>query len=67
MYKAVIILTTGSAGAGCWKVVEVTMGTTTLREFHCSGSCPAWIAVVAKPAFGTRNPSPSLAILKERN
>ena len=37
---------TGIPGLGVLnlKVVDRDMGGTTAREFHCSGSCPAWIA-----------------------
>lgn len=35
-------------GAPCLKVVDMEMGVTTAREFHCSGSWPAWMACVAK-------------------
>lgn len=39
------------AGPYCLNVEEVTRGGMTHIESHCSGSCPAWIAVVANP-FG---------------
>lgn len=51
LYWVVNSLTTGSAGAGCLNVVLVTNGGMTLIWLHCSGSCPTWIALVAKP-FG---------------
>lgn len=37
-----------SAGASCLKVVEREIGGTTAMLFHCSGSCPACKALVAK-------------------
>lgn len=44
-------LTIGSFGAGCLNVVLKTIGGITAWWDHCSGSCPTWIALVAKP-FG---------------
>lgn len=41
-------LTACSPGARCLKVVESEMGGTTAPERHCSGSWPAWMALVAK-------------------
>lgn len=35
-------------GAPCLNVVDIEMGGTTAREFHCSGSWPSWMACVAK-------------------
>lgn len=46
-----MVLTIGSAGAGCLKVVLITSGGITDWCVHCSGSWPTWIALVAKP-FG---------------
>ena len=42
---------TGFPGVSCLKVVEREMGGTIARLFHCSGSCPAWIASVAKCGY----------------
>jgi len=44
-----LVLTLGGAGLSCLKVVDITIGGTTEQWFHWSGSCPAWIAIVAKP------------------
>ena len=37
-----------SCGPSCLKVVDKEIGGTTAMEFHCSGSCPEWAALVAK-------------------
>lgn len=50
-------LTACCPGACCLKVVEREMGGTTAAERHCSGSCPAWMACVAKCAKGGRKPA----------
>lgn len=52
-------LTECFAGAYCLKVVDKLIGGTTAILFHCSGSCPTWMAFVAKPLGGCRNPSRS--------
>ena len=45
-----------SAGPNCLKVVDIVIGGTTAIEAHCSGSCPAWQALVAKDLSFWRNP-----------
>lgn len=49
-------LTLCCPGARCLKVVAREMGGTTASELHCSGSCPTWIACVAKCWKGGRKP-----------
>lgn len=41
-------LTAWSPGLYCLNVVDREIGGTTAIDFHCSGSCPTWIASVAK-------------------
>ena len=42
------VVTRWTPGASCWYVEDMKIGGTTALEFHCSGSCPAWIAKVPK-------------------
>lgn len=49
-------LTACCPGARCLNVVESDSGGTTAPERHCSGSCPAWMACVAKCPKGARKP-----------
>ena len=46
-----------SAGPSCLNVVDNDIGGTTANEFHCSGSCPEWDALVAKCGSFSRNSS----------
>ena len=45
-------LTACSPGPDCLKVVDIEIKGTTAFEFHCSGSCPAWMASVPKCGKG---------------
>jgi len=48
-------------GFNCLKVVDMVIGGTTIMDFHCSGSWPAWMASVEKESHFLPQSSSPLA------